>query len=129
MKTPALSGWALPENWRKGMRPQGKNGNGIAKAEVQDKSSRGGNSDGHGKAVRRPSNGSGGNCHNQAETSNGSAVTNSDNGLDQRIEGMEKTVGTAFYRKILREYERDQPTLIRDAAEKRKVLQMLSLDC
>ena len=56
-RTLALSGWALPEKWRKGMRPRGKNGNGIAKAEVQDKSSRGGNSDGHGKAVRRPSNG------------------------------------------------------------------------
>ena len=53
-------------------------------------------------------------------------MTNSDNGLDQRIEGTERTVGTAFYRNILREYGRvNQPKLIRDAAVKRKVLQML----
>ena len=30
LRTPALSAWALPENWRKGMRPSGKNGNGKA---------------------------------------------------------------------------------------------------
>jgi len=39
---------------------------------------------------------------------------------------MEETVGTAFYRNILRECGRvNQPTLIRDTAVKRKVLQML----
>jgi len=39
---------------------------------------------------------------------------------------MEKAVGTAFYRNILREYGRvNQPKLIRDAALKQKVLQML----
>ncbi len=39
---------------------------------------------------------------------------------------MEKTVGTAFFRNILREYGRvNQPKLIRDAAVKRKVLRML----
>ena len=39
---------------------------------------------------------------------------------------MKKAVGTVFYRNILREYGRvNQPTLIRDAAVKRKVLQML----
>src|SRR5215831_7475809 len=46
--------------------------------------------------------------------------------LDERILGLEKAVGTAFYRNILREYGRvNQPELIRDAAVKRKVLQML----
>jgi len=30
VKPPVLSAWALPENWRKGMRPKGKNGNGNA---------------------------------------------------------------------------------------------------
>jgi hypothetical protein len=124
--TPVLSAWALPENWRKGMRPQGKIGNGNAKANVQAKGSRGGNSSGHGKAVGRPTNGSGTNGRNHAEKSNGSAATNSDNDLDQRILGMEKAVGTAFYRNILREYGRvNQPRLIRDAAVKGKVLQML----
>ena len=39
---------------------------------------------------------------------------------------MEKAVGTAFYRNILREYGRaNQPKLIRDAAVRRKILQML----
>jgi len=39
---------------------------------------------------------------------------------------MEKAVGTTFYRNILREYGRvNQPKLIRDAALKQKVLQML----
>ena len=46
--------------------------------------------------------------------------------LDARILKLEKAVGTVFYRNILREYARvNQPKLIRDAAVKRKVLQML----
>ena len=39
---------------------------------------------------------------------------------------MEKVVGAAFYRNILREYGRvNQPKLIRDVAIKQKVLEML----
>ena len=39
---------------------------------------------------------------------------------------MEKAVGTAFYRNILREYGRvNQPKLIRDVAVKQRVLRML----
>ena len=34
-KMPVLSAWALPENWRKGMRPQGENGNRNANASGQ----------------------------------------------------------------------------------------------
>ena len=125
VRAPALSAW-LPENWRKGMRPQRKNGNGNANAKVQDKGSRGGNSGGHGKATRRPINDNCANSHDQAETSNRSAATNSDNDLDQRILGMEKAVGTAFYHNILRDYGRvNQPKLIRDVAVKQKVLLML----
>ena len=30
VRAPVLSGWALPENWRKGMRPLGRSGNGSA---------------------------------------------------------------------------------------------------
>ena len=42
------------------------------------------------------------------------------------ILGMEKIVGAAFYRNILREYGRvNQPKLIRDVATKQKVLEML----
>ena len=64
--------------------------------------------------------------HGPAEKSNGSSATNSDDEFDQRILGMEKAVGTAFYRNILQEYGRvNQPRLIRDAAVKQKVLLML----
>ena len=50
--------------------------------------------------------------HGPAEKSNGSSATNSDDEFDQRILGMEKAVGTAFYRNILREYGRvNQPML------------------
>ena len=64
--------------------------------------------------------------HGPAEKSNGSSATNSDDELDQSILGMEKAVGTAFYRNILPEYGRvNEPRLIRDAAVKRKVLLML----
>lgn len=46
--------------------------------------------------------------------------------LDARILGLEKAVGTALFKGILREYGRvNQPKLIRDAAIKGKVLQML----
>ena len=34
-RAPMLSAWALPENWRKGMRPSSKNGNGKAGAGSQ----------------------------------------------------------------------------------------------
>src|SRR5215471_10715174 len=108
------------------MRLQGKIGNGSAHAKVQDKGSRGGNSGGHGKAVRRSINSSGTNGRNHAEKSHASGATNSDNDVDQRILGMEKAVGTTFYQNILRDYGRvNQPKLIRDVAVKQKALQML----
>ena len=39
-RAPMLSAWALPENWRKGMRPPGKNGNGKAGAGSQGAASK-----------------------------------------------------------------------------------------
>ena len=61
-----------------------------------------------------------------AGSANGSASKANGDDLDARILCMEKRVGTALYRNILREYGRvNQPKLIRDAAVKRKVLQML----
>jgi len=125
VKTPVLFGWALPENWRKGMRPPGRNGDAQPKSPSQGSSSHGGNG-GHGNAVSRPVNGNGGNGHEQPAKANGLAATNSGDDLDQRILAMEKVVGSAFYRNLLREYGRvNQPKLIRDATIKRKVLQML----
>jgi hypothetical protein len=85
------------------MRPQRKNGNGNTNAKVQEKGSRGGNSGGHGKAAHRPTDDNGVHSRNQTEKSSGSGASNSDNDLDQRILVMEKAVGAAFYRNILRE--------------------------
>ena len=128
VRTPVLSAWALPENWRKGMRPPGKNGNGKANAPNHGIGSNGGSNGNHGQATKsqtRPTDG-GGNGHAQTAKSNGSAAAGSGDDLDARILGLEKAVGTALFRGILREYGRaNQPKLIRDAAIKGKVLQML----
>jgi len=119
VRTPALFAWALPENWRKGMRPSGRNGNSGAAA-----ASNGPN--GRSKAIGSNSSKVSGNGH--AETGDTKADASGGNGddLDARILGMEKTVGAALYRNILRECGRvNQPKLIRDPAVKRTVLQML----
>jgi len=116
----------MPENWRKGMRPPGGNGNGQPQSAPQGNSSNGVNIDGRGNAIRRRANGDGRNGHEQPAKTNCSAPTNSGDNLDQRILATESAVGTAFYRNVLREYGLvNQPRLIRDAAIKRKVLQML----
>jgi len=125
VRTPVLSAWALPENWRKGMRPPGGNGNGETKPASQGSSSSGANGTSRGKPVGSPANGRG-NAHESSSKANGSTATNSGEDLDQKILELEKTVGTALYRNVLREYGRvNQPKLIRDTATKRKVLQML----
>jgi hypothetical protein len=128
VRTPVLSVWALPENWRKGMRPPGENRNGNANAPNHGIGSNGGSNGNHGQATKsqtRPTDG-GGNGHAQTPKSNGSAAAGSGDGLDARILGLEKAVGTALFRGILREYGRvNHPKLIRDAAIKGKVLQML----
>jgi hypothetical protein len=116
---PVLSGWALPENWRKGMRPSGRNGNGSEAADSNG-------ADGKNRGNERKSPTVASNGHTATgNTTVGANGANGDN-LDARIAQMEEAVGTAFYRNILREYGRvNQPKLIRDPAVKRKVLQML----
>jgi hypothetical protein len=119
VRTPALFAWALPENWRKGMRPSGRNGDGSA-----TQSSNGTNG-------RNQTNGSNspkvaGNGHTRAADTRAVASGGNDDDLDARIACLEKTVGTVLYRNILRECGRvNQPKLIRDPAVKRTVLQML----
>ena len=126
VRTPALFGWALPENWLQGMRPQGKNGNGQANAGSQVARPNRGSTGIKGQAATRPINANSGYGQGQTGKSNGSSSGVSGDDLDQRILGMEKVVGAAFYRNILREYGRvNQPKLIRDVAIKQKVLQML----
>lgn len=125
-RTPALSSWALPENWRKGMRPSSGNGDGGPKQPSRGSSSNGANGTGGGKATIGPANGNGRNGHEPPSNANGSAAANSGDDLDQKILEMEKAVGSALYRNILREYGRvNQPKLIRDTPTKRKVLQIL----
>jgi len=57
------------------------------------------------KSQTRPTDG-GGNGHAQTSKSNGSAAAGSVDDLDARILGLEKAVGTALFRGILREYGR-----------------------
>jgi hypothetical protein len=119
VRAPALSAWALPENWRKGMRPSPRHSNGSAAAPSD-------RSDGGSQTNRSNSPKASGNSHSPARNTGGSASKITGDDLDARILCMEKRVGTALYRNILREYGRvNQPKLIRDAAVKRKVLQIL----
>ena len=121
VRPPALSGWALPENWRKGLRPQSKNGNGQATSESQAARPKGESNGNH-----RPPSSNGGNGQNQTEKPTGSSCVVQGDALDGRILSLEKAVGAGLYRNILREYGRvNQPKLIRDAATKRRVLGML----
>jgi hypothetical protein len=128
VRAPVLSAWALPENWRKGMRPQSKNGNGKASGRSQSAGPNGASNDNHRQAGAHPTPPTNGNGNGQSPTrkANGSSAAVQTDDLDERILCMEKAVGTAFYRSVLREYGRvNQPKLIRDAIIKRKVLQML----
>jgi len=135
-KTPPLPAWAIPENWRKGMRPPGRNGNGKTPA-FNKVPANGGNGNGHTAVSQpRPSNGTNGqpngtsipapgNGHASAGKTNGTNDPTSGD-LDARILQMEASVGTALYRNILREHGRvNQPKLIRDVAMKQKVLRVL----
>ena len=119
VRTPALFAWALPENWRKGMRPSGRTGDSSSAAPSNG-------TNGRSQANRSNSPKVSGNDHPAAgDAKTGASGANGDD-LDVRILSMEKTVGTVLYRNILREHGRvNQPKLIRDPAVKRAVLQML----
>jgi hypothetical protein len=105
------------------MRPSGKSGNGKGNPTNQGIGSNVGGNGNDGQAAKsqtRPTDG-GGNGHAPTAKSNASG-----DDLDARILGLEKAVGTTLFRGILREYGRvNQPKLLRDAAIKQKVLQML----
>ena len=119
VRTPALFAWALPENWRKGMRPSSKNGNGSAATPSNGTNGR---SQSNGSNTPKTSD----NGRSRASNSSGGANGTRGDDLDVRILGLEKTVGTLLYRNILRECGRvNQPKLIRDPAVKRTVLQIL----
>ena len=114
-----LFAWALPENWRKGMRPTSRGG---ASNSPTPSNCTNGRSQANGSNAPKTS----GNGHSKTGNSNGGANGASGDDLDVRILGMEKAVGTLLYRNILRECGRvNQPKLIRDPAVKRSVLQLL----
>jgi hypothetical protein len=126
--TPTLPAWAIPENWRKGMRAPEKNGSdngapapdGARPNRTADGTGRSG-ANGNGAIPNGAGNGHGDNGHSAGTTTGGDIAD-----LDARILGMEKAVGAAFYRNILRECGRvNQPKLIRDVAVKQRVLRML----
>jgi hypothetical protein len=134
-KTPTVAPWMVPENWRKGHRPSGKAANSQPAAQ-----STGGSS---GSASSTPRNGNGApssatnNRARQNGSSNGSAkngakpegtANSSQNGseLDKRITALQETVGAKLYRWVLREYgHANQPHLVRDAQQKKKILDVL----
>ncbi len=105
-RTPALPAWAIPENWRKGIRP-GKNCNGNG---VHTNGANGGS--------------------NSASKPNGTQASASANSgaddLDNRILALERAVGPTLYRSVLREHgDVEQPKLIRNVSTKRRVLEIL----
>jgi hypothetical protein len=119
VRAPMLSAWALPENWRKGMRPSSRNGDGSGAGSSNGTNGR---SQANGSNSPKVS----GNGHTPAGNNSSSASKANGDDLDARILSMEKAVGTVLYRNILREYGRvNQPKLIRDPGVKRNVLQML----
>ena len=124
VKTPMLPAWAIPENWRKGLRPPVGNGNGTS-VPTGARSQGRANGNGPGDTSRVTPNG-GSNGHGANGNGTGSASGGDSADLDARILRMERAVGTAFYRSILREYGRvNQPKLIRDVAIKQRVLRIL----
>ena len=106
-RRPVLPAWAIPENWRKGIRPPGKNFNGGFHP-----------------------NGANGNGHNGPKPNGRQASTSTNSGavdLDTRILAMEKVVGLTLYRNILRQYgQAEELKLIKDASTKRAVLEVLA---
>lgn len=134
-RTPPLPVWAIPENWRKGVRPSGRNVNSEPSAS-NNLGANGANGTEHAAVSQRgPSNGTNGRANRSSipapNNGHASAVTNGANGvagseLDTRILQMEAAVGAVLYRNILREHGRvNQPKLIREVAMKQKVLRVL----
>jgi hypothetical protein len=132
-RTPPLPAWAIPENWRKGMRPPARNGkssgsnnfgangaNGTEHAAVSQRDP----SNARDRRANRSSIPAPNNGHASAVTNGANGVAG--NGLDTRILQMEAAVGAVLYRNILREHGRvNQPKLIREVATKQKVLRVL----
>jgi len=80
-RIPSLPAWAIPENWRKGMRPPGNtcNGNGFY------------------------TNGANGSSHGNSKANGSEASASANSGVDEldtRIAALEKAVGSTLYRSV-----------------------------
>jgi hypothetical protein len=132
-KAPTVAPWMVPENWRKGQRSSGRTAadsqptrqsteasNGVATANHRNGN---GNSAASSAAGNQPRQ-SGTKNHNQSESNATKAQNGSD--LDKRIAALQETVGAKLYRWVLREYgHANQPHLVRDAQQKKKILDVL----
>jgi hypothetical protein len=135
-KTPTVAPWMVPENWRKGHRPSGK-----AAAISQPAAQSTGSSTGSASSTPRNGNGAPSYPTTSKARQNGSGNGNPKNGakqegiagrsepgseLDKRIASLQATVGAKLYRWVLREYgHANQPHLVRDAQQKKKILDVL----
>jgi hypothetical protein len=105
-RIPALPAWAIPENWRRGIRPTGRNGNSNG-GHVN-----GGKSNGH--------------CDSKPNGGQTASANSGVDELDTRIVSLEKAIGPNLYRSVLREYgNAANPRLIVDVPTKRRVLEIL----
>lgn len=104
-RIPSLPVWAIPENWRNANGASAKNGNGTGRV-----------------------NGVSGNGHSHQNTGQTGQQLNHDYPpeLEKRIAALEKTVGPALYRGVLREYGKaEDPGKIVDVVMKRRVFDVL----
>ena len=134
-KAPAVPSWMVPENWRKGQRPEGR-----APASSQPAAKHIGGSNCTANSSHRNGNGTSPSATSTKEPQNGSSNGGSKDGakqgvtapaqsgseLDKRIAVLQETVGGKLYRWVLREYgHANQPHLVRDVQQKKKILDVL----
>ena len=134
-KTPVLTPWMIPDNWRKGQRPSGKAAASSQPAGQTSSGSNGTVTSTHRNGNSAPPSATS-NKSRQNGSSNGSATgvkpqgtaeqPQSGSELDQRIAALQETVGIKLYRWVLREYgHANQPQLVQEVQQKKKILDVL----
>ena len=136
-KAPTVPAWMVPENWRKGQRPSGKATTSSQPAALSTGASNGTSTSSHRNGNGSTPSSATSNKARQNGANNGSpkkgvkpegTAAQSQNGseLDKRIAALQETVGAKLYRWVLREYgHANQPHLVRDAQQKKKILDVL----
>jgi hypothetical protein len=135
-KAPSLPSWMVPENWRKGQRPSGKTAAssqpsaqtaGVSNTSRASTPRNGNSAPSSATTSGARQNGSGnGGPKNGAKPEGTAAQSQKGAELDKRIAGLQEAVGVKLYRWVLREYgHANQPHLVRDALQKKKILDVL----